>query len=92
MRANVLRVDDRNKITLGDLLDGHKRVRLYKNDRGAFLLQPTAEILDAALWLFQNKEAFDVVQRGLNDTLEGKIEKLDLDELCGAPLNCLKFF
>ena len=37
-------IDDRNRITLGDLFRGYKRVRLYKNDRGELLLQPTVEI------------------------------------------------
>lgn len=74
-------VDDRNRITLGNLLSGHKRVRLYKNDSGEVLLQPTVEIPASELWLYQNKEAFKAVQQGLSDASDGKLEKLDLDEL-----------
>ena len=74
-------IDDQNRITLGDLLNGHKRVRLYKNIRGEVLLQPTVEIPTSELWLFQNKEALEAVQLGLKDASEGKIEKFNLDEL-----------
>ncbi len=93
MRGNVLKiedefkeidtrtVDDRNRLTLGELLKGFKRVRLYKNDRGEVLLQPVVEIPASEVWLFQNKEAFESVKKGLKDASEGKISKLDLKEL-----------
>jgi len=74
-------IDDRNRITLGDLLRGYKRVRLYKNDRGEILLQPTVEIPASELWLLQNKEALKAVQLGLKDAAEGKITKLDFNKL-----------
>lgn len=74
-------IDDRNRITLGDLVSGYKRVRLYKNDRGEFFLQPTIEIPASELWLFNNKESLKAVQMGLKDVAEGKISKLDLDKI-----------
>ena len=74
-------IDDRNRLTLGDLFRGYKRVRLYRNDRGELFLQPTVEIPASELWLFQNKEALEAVQTGLEDASEGKIVKADLDKL-----------
>jgi len=74
-------IDDRNRLTLGGLFTGSKRVRLYKNDRGEVLLQPVVEIPASELWLFQNKEALKSVQKGLKDASEGKISKLNPDEL-----------
>jgi hypothetical protein len=74
-------IDDRNRLTLGDLFRGYKRVRLYRNDRGELFLQPTVEIPASELWLFQNKEALEAVQTGLKDASEGKIVKADLDKL-----------
>ena len=74
-------VDDRNRLTLGELVKGFKRLRLYKNDRGEVLLQPVAEIPVSELWLFQNHEALESVQAGLKDAAEGKISKLNLEEL-----------
>ncbi len=74
-------VDDRNRLTLGELLKGSKRVRLYKNNRGEVLLQPVVEIPASELWLFQNKEALENVKKGLKDAAEGRISKVKIDEL-----------
>jgi len=74
-------MDERNRLTLGELFKGYKRIRLFKNDRGEVLLQPIIEIPASELWLYQNKEALHSVQRGLRDAAEGKITKLNLDEL-----------
>ena len=74
-------IDDRNRLTLGELLKGSKRVRLYKNNRGEVLLQPVVEIPASELWLFQNKEALEHVRKGLKDAAEGKISKANIDEL-----------
>lgn len=93
MRGNVLKiedefkeidtrtVDDRNRLTVGELLKGSKRVRLYKNERGEVLLQPVVEIPASEAWFFKNKEAFESVKKGLKDASEGKISKLNLKDL-----------
>ena len=73
-------IDDRKRITVGELLGSHKRVRLYRNDRGEILLLPVVEIPASELWLFRNREAFESVQKGLKEASEGKITKLDLDK------------
>ena len=74
-------MDDRNRLTLGEIFKGHKRIRLYKNDRGEVLLQPIVEIPASELWLFKNSKALESVQKGLNNASEGKVTKLNLDEL-----------
>jgi hypothetical protein len=74
-------IDDRNRLTLGELLKGSKRVRLYRNNRGEVLVQPVVEIPASELWLFQDKEALENVKKGLKDAAEGRISKLNLDEL-----------
>ena len=74
-------IDDRNRITIGEIFKGSSRVRMYKNDRGEVLLQPLVEIPASELWLFNNKKALKSVQKGLKDASEGKISKLNLDEL-----------
>ncbi len=93
MQQSILRIDDqfyevgtrtideRNRLILGELIKGSKRVRLYKNERGELLLMPLVEIPASEMWLYQNKEAFENVQKGLKDVTEGKISKLNLDEL-----------
>jgi len=74
-------IDDRNRITLGELVKGSKRVRLYRNRRGEVLLQPVVEIPVSELWLFENKEAMESIKKGLKDAGEGKISKLNPAEL-----------
>ena len=74
-------VDDRNRLTIGDFMKGSKRVRLYMNERGELFLQPLVEVPASELWLYRNEEAIESVTRGLKDAAEGRISKLDLDEL-----------
>jgi hypothetical protein len=93
MRGNVLKIEDefeevatrtideRNRVTLGELPEGLKRVRIYKNDRGEVLLQPVIEIPASEAWLFRNEEALKSVKKGLKDASEGKISKLNLKDL-----------
>jgi hypothetical protein len=44
-------------------------------------LQPVVEIPASEAWLFQNKEAFESVKKGLKDASKGKISKLNLKDL-----------
>ena len=74
-------IDNRNRLTIGELALGFNRVRIYKNQLGEILLKPVVEIPASELWLFQNKEAFGNVQNGLKDIPEGKISKLDVGKL-----------
>ena len=74
-------VDDRKRITLGNLLKDTRRVRVYKNTRGELLLQPVMEIPAAEVWLFQNRDALQAVQKGLEDAFAGRTSRLELDEL-----------
>lgn len=74
-------VDDRNRLTLGTLMAKSQRVRVSVNDKGDILLQPVVEIPASEHWLFQNKEALESVKRGLKEAAEGKISKLDAQDL-----------
>ncbi len=69
-------IDSRNRLTVGELVQGLKRVRVYKNKLGEILIKPVVEIPASELWLFQNKEVFESVQKGLKEMSEGKISKL----------------
>ena len=74
-------IDNRNRLTIGELAQGFNRVRLYKNERGEILLKPVVEIPASEVWLFQNKGAFEDVKKGLKDISEGKISTIDPDKL-----------
>ena len=74
-------IDERNRLTVGEILKGCKRIRLYRNVSGEVLLQPIAEIPASELWLFRNPEAINDVREGLQDALHGKVSRLDPEEL-----------
>ncbi len=69
-------IDNRNRLTIGELAQGFNRVRLYKNKTGEILLKPVVEIPVSDLWLFQNKEAFENVQKGLKDKSVGELKTI----------------
>jgi hypothetical protein len=74
-------IDKRNRLTLGEILKGCKRIRLHQSDSGEVLLQPIAEIPASELWLFRNPEAINDVREGLRDAAQGKVSRLDPEEL-----------
>jgi len=74
-------IDNRNRLTIGELALGFNRVRIYKNQLGELLLKPVIEIPASELWLYKNKEALENVQNGLKDISEGKISRPDIDML-----------
>ncbi len=45
-------------------------------------LEAMAEVIPSSeAWLYKNKEALESVRRGLKDAAEGRVSKLDLNEL-----------
>ena len=44
-------------------------------------LMPSTEIPDSEMWLCRNEKVLRSVREGLKDAAEGKISKLDRDEL-----------
>jgi len=73
-------IDSRKRITVGSLLEGFNRVKIYKNTRGELLIKPVVEIPASELWLYKNKDAFESLQRGLKDMEEGRISEVNPDE------------
>jgi len=76
MQTNILKVDDefqaietrtiddRNRLTLGRLLQGSKRIRVYKNDRGKsfYSLLLKSQLLSSGF--FKIKRPLKVFKRG----------------------------
>ena len=81
MEIGTRTIDERNRLTVGEILKGCKRIRLYRNDSGELLLQPIAEIPASELWLFRNPEAINEIREGLGDASQGKVSRLDPEEL-----------
>ena len=54
---------------------------IYCNEIGQIILDPHVSIPASEVWLYQNKEALESVYAGLRDAAEGKVTKIDLNDL-----------
>ncbi|CAN2045898.1 AbrB family transcriptional regulator [Candidatus Magnetomoraceae bacterium gMMP-1] len=79
--VDTIIIDEQKQLSLDNFLESNTIIRLFKNDQGEFLLQPVIKIPESELWLYKNKKAYEIVQKGLKEADEDKISKLDLDEL-----------
>jgi hypothetical protein len=74
-------IDQRKRITLGKLTKNYKRMRIYVNDKGDILLKPVVEIPADEAWLYEDKEALKEVLEGIEAEKQGKVTKLNIEEL-----------
>lgn len=65
LKINTKSLDSRHRITLGKNFPNSKRVKIYKNKDGVILLVPLVEIPESELWLYNNKEAFNSLKKGI---------------------------
>lgn len=79
---NELRLimDARKRISLAKLLPDYDicSFKAYY-DGGKIILEPMMEIPAHELWLYKNPEAYQSVQKGLDQHEKGKIKRLDID-------------
>jgi hypothetical protein len=54
---------------------------IYCNEIGQIVLDPQRSVPNSEIWLYKNPEAFEAVVTGLKEASEGKISKINLDEL-----------
>lgn len=68
------RVDAKHRVTLGKILRGPvTSFRVYRNAHGQIILDPMVSIPAHETWLFRNKRAAALVQRGLEDARRGRL-------------------
>lgn len=79
--VDILSADDRNRVTLGKYLKNFKRLKVYQDSRGEILLVPVVEIPASELWLYQNQDAMESLQRGLADAKAGRTVEKKLEDL-----------
>lgn len=79
--VGVLSADNRNRITLGKYLKNFKRLKVFQDSRGEILLVPIVEIPASELWLYQNKDAMESLQRGLADANANRITEKKPEDL-----------
>jgi hypothetical protein len=74
-------IDDKKRLTLGELAANYDRVRLYSNKKGEILIMPVAEIPVSELWLYEDKVSFTKVVKGLKEAKDNQVSELDINEL-----------
>ena len=88
-RMGIARLDTKNRVTLGTLLKKFKILtRTPINDfetfiggNGDILLRPRTAIPTRELWVHQNPEILQNIQKGIQDVKEGRVTRVkDLDK------------
>ena len=74
-----VRVDSKNRITLGASEMKVSSYKLYRNSLGQYILDPQVAIPAYEAWLFQNDKAKAALQQGLDEAKSGKLIKSNED-------------
>lgn len=69
----MLRPDAKGRITLGHLADGVSGFSVTVSADHKIILEPYSEIPARERWLFDNKKALDLVNKGLVDAKAGRL-------------------
>lgn len=70
-----VKVDSKNRITLGKTKLKTNIYKVYRNAIGQIILDPQVTIPAHEQWLFKNKEAADLIKAGLEDARKGRLVK-----------------
>jgi hypothetical protein len=94
VKTKIIRDTEFERVAEGVKPDAKKRVVLsgaklqegvtyhvYVNSLGQIVLDPQVTIPASEAWLFQDIEALGAVRRGLADAAEGRVSKVNIDEL-----------
>lgn len=73
MLKKMVKPDAKGRVTLGHLAHGVSRFLITKDKQNRLILEPYIEIPAHEKWLYDNKNALEKVQRGLQDAKAGKI-------------------
>jgi hypothetical protein len=77
-----IKPDSKRRVVLpASLVSEDVVYQVYSNEAGQILLDPQVLIPASEAWLFRNPKALASVKKGLADAAEGRISKIDLDEL-----------
>ena len=84
-QMGIARLDTKNRVTLGTLLKKFKILlgmpindfETFIGDQGDILLRPRTTIPTRELWVHQNPEILQNIQKGIQDLEEGKFTDTD---------------
>lgn len=83
-QMGIARLDTKNRVTLGMVLKKFKILtkasindfETFIGDNGDILLRPRTAIPTRELWVHQNPEILKSIQKGIQDTKEGRVTKV----------------
>jgi len=77
IHEKVLRPDSKGRISLGRIAEGVSSYKAtYDDITHKVTLEPYTEVPLQEKWLYENKEALRRVQKGIQESLEGKTKHL----------------
>ncbi len=77
--VSEVRIDAKHRITLGKVGGPITSFKIYRNAHGQMLLDPMVTIPAHEAWLFKNKRATQLVQKGLEDAKQRRLVKVKED-------------
>ena len=80
--ADNVKPDAKRRIVISKAVAGEDvTYHIYRNDIGQIILDPQVSIPASEAWLYKNTEAREAVRAGLKEAAEGKVSKIDLNDL-----------
>lgn len=71
--AKALKPDERNRISITKALpEDDILYDIYINDLGQIMLDPVITVPACEAWIFKNKDVKDSIEKGLNESHQGK--------------------
>ena len=68
--------DSKGRITLGHWADGVSSFAISKDKSNRIILEPYTEIPAREKWVYENKEVYEKLKRGIKDAAEGRLTSL----------------
>lgn len=94
MMSQIIKDDNFREIAFNVKPDAKKRIvlskapvadgvtyHIYCNELGQIILDPHVSIPASEVWLYRNHEAREAVEVGLSEAANGKVSKIDLNDL-----------
>jgi hypothetical protein len=70
----IVRPDSKGRITLGPLAEGVSGYSVTVTEDHKIVLEPYCEIPAREKWLYKNKKALALVNKGLDDAAKGRVK------------------
>jgi len=80
--ANNVKPDTKKRVVLSRVTIAEGvTYHIYCNDIGQIILDPQITIPASEVWLFKDTEAREAIATGIKEAAEGKITKINLEDL-----------